>query len=198
MLRSRAPSNQPGTFFVAQFSAGYITNMAGFDLRQAQPLQDSSLPSPGFKFSVHTRIREEADEDANLIVGAGFDESLEDIVRVSVVATGIDNLGPARQTQLTESSLMELAGRLRNDSRRTADERNAPPPRARPGAGVYDARSSFSFASMKSTSFGLVPGPPAKWPQIEGTGTRLAFGICATSNSLSSGGKYRSVWPGMT
>jgi hypothetical protein len=35
---------------------------------------------------------------------------------------------------------------------------------------------------MKSTSFGLVPGPPAKWPQIEGTGTRLAFGMCATSH----------------
>ena len=45
------------------------------------------------------RIREEADQDANIIVGASFDESLEGIVRVSVVATGIDNLGPARQTQ---------------------------------------------------------------------------------------------------
>jgi cell division protein FtsZ len=43
-----------------------------------------------------TRIREEADQDANIIVGASFDESLEGIVRVSVVATGIDNLGPTR------------------------------------------------------------------------------------------------------
>src|SRR5580693_7033012 len=42
-----------------------------------------------------TRIREEVDEDANIIVGASFDESLEGIVRVSVVATGIDNLDPA-------------------------------------------------------------------------------------------------------
>jgi cell division protein FtsZ len=32
-----------------------------------------------------TRIREEADQDANIIVGATFDESLEGIVRVSVV-----------------------------------------------------------------------------------------------------------------
>jgi cell division protein FtsZ len=31
-----------------------------------------------------TRIREEADPDANIIVGASFDESLEGIVRVSV------------------------------------------------------------------------------------------------------------------
>jgi cell division protein FtsZ len=38
-----------------------------------------------------TRIREEADPDANIIVGATFDDSLEGIVRVSVVATGIDN-----------------------------------------------------------------------------------------------------------
>jgi cell division protein FtsZ len=48
-----------------------------------------------------------------------------------VVATGIDNLGPACQTQPAESSLSELARRLRNDSRRIADpiERSTPPPR---------------------------------------------------------------------
>src|SRR5213083_1707690 len=46
-----------------------------------------------------TRIREEVDEDANVFVGATFDESLEGIVRVSVVATGIDNLGATLQTQ---------------------------------------------------------------------------------------------------
>src|SRR5437870_2478913 len=37
-----------------------------------------------------TRIREEVDQDTNIIVGATFDESLDGIVRVSVVATGID------------------------------------------------------------------------------------------------------------
>jgi cell division protein FtsZ len=59
-----------------------------------------------------TRIREEVDVDANIIVGATFDESLEGIVRVSVVATGIDNLGTMRQTQPARS-LAELAGSLR-------------------------------------------------------------------------------------
>ena len=39
-----------------------------------------------------TRIREEVDEDANIILGATFDESLEGIIRVSVVATGIDHI----------------------------------------------------------------------------------------------------------
>ncbi len=38
-----------------------------------------------------TRIREEVDPDANIILGATFEEALEGIIRVSVVATGIDN-----------------------------------------------------------------------------------------------------------
>ena len=67
-----------------------------------------------------TRIREEADQDANIIVGATFDESLDGVVRVSVVATGIDNTDAARQTQSAECALTELAGNLRNDSRRIA------------------------------------------------------------------------------
>src|SRR5271156_4216735 len=67
-----------------------------------------------------SRIREEVDQDANIIVGATFDESLEGIVRVSVVATGIDNLDAPRRTEPT-SSLTELASRLRNENLRTAE-----------------------------------------------------------------------------
>ena len=37
-----------------------------------------------------TRIREEVDPDANIIVGATFDENLDGVIRVSVVATGIE------------------------------------------------------------------------------------------------------------
>src|SRR6266481_2160603 len=45
--RSRAPSNGPDAFFVALFSAGYTTNMFGFDLRQGQlpSRPDSSAPA---------------------------------------------------------------------------------------------------------------------------------------------------------
>jgi hypothetical protein len=35
-MRRCAPSIAPGTFFVAQSCADCITNMAGFNLRQAQ------------------------------------------------------------------------------------------------------------------------------------------------------------------
>ncbi|MBV2184894.1 MAG: cell division protein FtsZ [Rhizobium sp.] len=42
-----------------------------------------------------TRIREEVDPDANIILGATFDEALEGLIRVSVVATGIDRAAGA-------------------------------------------------------------------------------------------------------
>jgi cell division protein FtsZ len=73
-----------------------------------------------------TRIREEADQDANIIVGATFDDSLEGIVRVSVVATGIDNLD-AVKTPPVKGALSGLVDELHNDSRRIADriERSA-------------------------------------------------------------------------
>ncbi|MGV2099660.1 cell division protein FtsZ [Rhizobium sp. 21-4511-3d] len=46
-----------------------------------------------------TRIREEVDPDANIILGATFDESLEGIIRVSVVATGIDRAAAEASTK---------------------------------------------------------------------------------------------------
>jgi cell division protein FtsZ len=75
-----------------------------------------------------TRIREEVDPDANIIVGATFDESLEGIIRVSVVATGIDKAHIAHQPAPAENALKELAGKMRAESARTAEriERAAP------------------------------------------------------------------------
>jgi cell division protein FtsZ len=53
-----------------------------------------------------TRIREEVDKDANIIVGATFDESLEGIIRVSVVATGIDKVAPIQKPVETKRPAM--------------------------------------------------------------------------------------------
>jgi cell division protein FtsZ len=44
-----------------------------------------------------TRIREEVDEDANIIFGSAIDENLQGKIRVSVVATGIDSPMQAAQ-----------------------------------------------------------------------------------------------------
>jgi cell division protein FtsZ len=53
-----------------------------------------------------TRIREEVDKDANIIVGATFDESLEGIIRVSVVATGIDKVAAIQKPAETKRPAM--------------------------------------------------------------------------------------------
>jgi len=75
-----------------------------------------------------TRIREEADQDANIIVGATFDESLEGTVRVSVVATGIDNAYPVQQPHSPECAPTEIAADLRNDGCDIADRVNRTAP----------------------------------------------------------------------
>ena len=60
-----------------------------------------------------TRIREEVDPEANIILGATFEEELEGIIRVSVVATGIDSLG-RQETAPAEVRTAEMGQRLRS------------------------------------------------------------------------------------
>jgi cell division protein FtsZ len=69
-----------------------------------------------------TRIREEVDSEANIILGATFDEGLEGVIRVSVVATGIDHeIGvDAGEVSATEQRIAEVAERLRAEARARA------------------------------------------------------------------------------
>ena len=60
-----------------------------------------------------SRIRQEVDEDANIILGATFDEKLEGVIRVSVVATGIDRPADMGELNATEQRIAETAARLR-------------------------------------------------------------------------------------
>jgi cell division protein FtsZ len=77
-----------------------------------------------------TRIREEVDQDANIIVGATFDETLDGVIRVSVVATGIEQAlisrnaaAPAAPTNAVapDTRLADLTARLRADNQRLAE-----------------------------------------------------------------------------
>ena len=70
-----------------------------------------------------TRIREEVDHDANIIVGATFDESLEGIIRVSVVATGVDQAAATCRPQRARSADRYVAQRARAEAQRTPDVR---------------------------------------------------------------------------
>src|SRR5450631_1157300 len=63
-----------------------------------------------------TRIREEVDADANIIVGATLDESLEGIIRVSIVATGVDMNAEARSADIHDAVIAGLAQQLNADN----------------------------------------------------------------------------------
>jgi cell division protein FtsZ len=91
-----------------------------------------------------TRIREEVDQDANIIVGATFDESLDGMIRVSVVATGIDQAFAQRPgTSAVDSRVADMAQRLRAEKQRDA-ERQEP---ARPGVAAATVNASIESAA---------------------------------------------------
>jgi cell division protein FtsZ len=108
-----------------------------------------------------TRIREEVDQDANIIVGATFDEGLEGIIRVSVVATGIDHVAVAGRPAETRPA--EITSKLRIDSQRIAPE---PQVRATPQAAAptraEQAATAAIAAALTTASTPPTPAPAAE------------------------------------
>ena len=121
-----------------------------------------------------TRIREEVDQDANIIVGATFDETLEGIIRVSVVATGIDTAQPAvrgkpvTQVQapvvaqapaVPENRLADLSARLRADNARIAERiaQQEPPRQAEPAP--QRAPVEQERATLAAVAAAMAPAP---------------------------------------
>jgi cell division protein FtsZ len=101
-----------------------------------------------------TRIREEVDQDANIIVGATFDESLDGMIRVSVVATGIDQALAQRSAlpHMSEPRLPDVAQRLRAENQRTVEraeryESAKPAALSANGAGSPTLNSSIETAA---------------------------------------------------
>jgi cell division protein FtsZ len=92
-----------------------------------------------------THIREQVDHEANIIMGATFDETLEGTIRVSVVATGIDHMTAVQmrpaEISLTDKRIAEVAERLRAEARsRQAAPASVPSITTRAPAGeVMDA-----------------------------------------------------------
>ena len=63
-----------------------------------------------------SRIRQEVDEEANIILGATFDSALDGVVRVSVVATGIDAITEVHEPTASQVRIIEAQQRLRAQS----------------------------------------------------------------------------------
>jgi cell division protein FtsZ len=114
-----------------------------------------------------TRIREEVDQDANIILGATFDESLDGIVRVSVVATGIDHelLAEANSPDLlpTEQRISEVAERLRAEARARASQTQAVPT----FRSAIHAPEPVKPAPVEASAPAPAPVAPVEMPRAE-------------------------------
>jgi cell division protein FtsZ len=127
-----------------------------------------------------TRIREEVDQDANIIVGATFDETLDGVIRVSVVATGIEQALIARNgaaapaivnnavaASTPDSRLADLTARLRADNARLAERAQkldspaqAPAAAAAPAAPQQRAGNSVERAALAAIAAAVAPEVP--------------------------------------
>jgi cell division protein FtsZ len=132
-----------------------------------------------------TRIREEVDQDANIIVGATFDEALDGVIRVSVVATGIEQAQIARHAAAPavtaanavapvgspDNRLADLTARLRADNQRLA-ERAAklevqPHATAAPAAAPQRASNNVERAALAAIAAAVAPeASPAAQAQV--------------------------------
>ena len=126
-----------------------------------------------------SRIRQEVDEEANIILGATFDAALDGVVRVSVVATGIDqaaidkiepvDAGAARSDVAVARRSAPAAG---GDHARSAEPRAATavhdeveirPSRSKPASYVEPSRPRRAKRSRSSEDF--IP-PAAEQPAL--------------------------------
>ena len=128
-----------------------------------------------------TRIREEVDQDANIIVGATFDESLDGIIRVSVVATGIEqalisrNAGttaaaagtPAPTAAVPDTRLADLTAKLRAENARLAERaihKSEPQQPAQAAPGVQRPSNSVERAALAAIAAAVAPETPHQSP----------------------------------
>ncbi|MBY4606254.1 cell division protein FtsZ [Rhizobium sp. 9T] len=139
-----------------------------------------------------TRIREEVDPDANIILGATFDESLEGIIRVSVVATGIDraiseaaerNFQPAAKPAIRPSAAVAPAAAavqpapvmqapkaidpIAQTIREAEMERELEIPAPRATAPLQQPAAQQEVFRPQSKIFAPAPEAPALRPQVQ-------------------------------
>lgn len=112
------------------------------------------------------RIRKEVDPNANIIVGATYDDSLGDKIRVSIVASGLTEAGEHVPTAPATATASTGAGHKVAPSQ-AASSGGATPVAAPSGPGLGGAKTSPSKSASPSTS----PAGPASVTTTTGTTT---------------------------
>jgi cell division protein FtsZ len=113
------------------------------------------------------RIRQEVDEDANIILGATYDQSLDGIVRVSVVATGIDHMPGIYEVSAAENRITEVANKLRAQTGARPVEPPAPAEEIY-AAVQHEPRFDKRVPQAPAQTYAQAPGEPVPAYRHEG------------------------------
>lgn len=92
------------------------------------------------------RIRDEVDADANIIFGSTFDETMEGVMRVTVLATGIDTEAGRRARPIRGANTSAIAPQIQTQS--SFPENRAPQP-------AYQSQQPQTMEGMYGSATGL-------------------------------------------
>jgi cell division protein FtsZ len=132
-----------------------------------------------------SRIRQEVDEDANIILGATFDSALEGVIRVSVVATGIDLASITAEDPTSLARMAEAAERMRQQMNQAGRQQQpamaaapAPAPAPEPAPAPVYAMTERAPApawqpEIRETQSYYAEPAPAQQPQMTTNGVYL-------------------------
>ena len=124
-----------------------------------------------------TRIREEVDEDANIILGATFDEDLEGTIRVSVVATGIDHAVTNEQNDTSVNTKVSSLAKSVPTNGASGLQSNNTTLNKTSSTATSSASDTPSQNKHKDTNPGKISAavakPALKTPAVEKNGVRI-------------------------
>ncbi|HEU4379690.1 MAG TPA: cell division protein FtsZ [Hyphomicrobiaceae bacterium] len=130
------------------------------------------------------RVRQEVDPDANIIVGATFDEALGDRVRVSIVASGM-----ARSAQVQPRSVPDTARAAPGQTPARPSAPASDDPRRQPGE-----TNGHSIGRSESPSEPYdAPGRPTAAPRAPAARPRLGAAEAAAGEGRRPGPRMPSV-----
>jgi cell division protein FtsZ len=135
------------------------------------------------------RIREEVDEEANIIFGSAIDESLNGKIRVSVVATGIDT--PMERTMERPRLVAMEGGAAQASGFATADISDPPMSFATtPPIGLRPATPAGVLPQARQQTARVAPGGvpvPHMVPSVPLPGTPAAAQAAETDEAAAAG-----------
>jgi cell division protein FtsZ len=119
-------------------------------------------------------ISEQVDAEANIIFGAAFDPSLDGMIRVSVVATGMDGasiaaIEPKAEVRRPQAPAQPVHQPLHNPARQSEPVRQAAPPQPsfaeRPAPAAYAPEPAPRAPEPAPQAYAPQPPPQARAPE---------------------------------